>query len=35
MKTLTKALSRLALGAIAAFLAGGLYAETHRVPNQP
>ena len=35
MKTITRTILRLAAGAAAALLAGGVYAETHRVPGQP
>jgi hypothetical protein len=35
MRTLSKSLLRVALIAGAAVFAGGAYAETHRVPDQP
>jgi hypothetical protein len=35
MKTITKTLLRAGLASLAALVAGGVYAETHRVPGQP
>ncbi len=35
MRTLTKVLHGVAAGVAALVLAGGVYAEIHRVPGQP
>jgi hypothetical protein len=35
MRMLSKALLRVVAGVAAVVLAGGVYAETHRVPGQP
>jgi hypothetical protein len=35
MKTVRKRLLQFFLGAVALILAGGLHAETHRMPDQP
>jgi hypothetical protein len=35
MKCLAKALFRTLIGFLSVTFAGGLYAERHRVPNQP
>jgi len=35
MKTVRKRLLQLFLGAVALTFADGLYAETHRIPDQP